>query len=613
MTHASTRLSLEAAVQDYFRIPPDEAALVVAELDPVVCRGGDWLFRQGDAADCMYLLARGRLQVWVDQPDGEETRPSLVGEVGPGEMVGEVGMLTGGERSAGLRAVRNSLLLRVSADTFDGLVQRHPALMRRVAGGVAERLRERTAGRAPVNRRFSAISLFPVDRGPSALQLAETLSEALARHGTSLVLTAARLRDLGAPSLPVAPGGEASPAFIDWLAERETEHRFVLLVADPDEHAWSDIALRHADLALLVADARSEPAVRPWERSFLGDASRQVARRALVLQHPGQPETLAGTAAWLDGRDLDFHLHLRSGVRGDLERLARILSGTAVGLVLGGGAARGFAHLGVYRAMAEAGTPVDWLGGSSIGAIIAAGIARYGEPIGIIDRARKAFVEGKPFGDLTLPVVSLLSGRRMERLIGEFLEGQIEDLPVPLFCVSSNLSRGSVQRHERGSLPLALRASASLPGVFPPVVIDRRLAIDGGILDNLPVDIMREKPVGRVVAVDVTSRRDHQVDYPAVPSPWRVLAGRTLPMVRRFRVPGTISMLLMALAIGTMEASREAGERADLVISPDLSKFGFTDVRPYDQIVSAGYEAGRNAIAGSWLAGPRDQGQESAG
>jgi len=607
------RSSLEAAVRDYFRIPADEAALVVAELEPVVCRGGDWLFRQGDAADCMYLLARGRLQVWVDQHEGGETRPHLVGEVGPVEMVGEVGLLTGGERSAGLRAVRNSLLLRISAGTFDGLVQRHPALMRRVAGGIAERLRERTAGRAPVNRRFSAISLMALDRGPSALQLAETLSDALARHGTSLVLTAARLRDLGAPSLPVAPEAEASPALIDWLAERETEHRFVLLVADPDERAWSDVALRHADLALLVADARNEPGVRPWERSLFGDSSRQVARRALVLQHSGQPETLAGTAAWLDGRDLDFHHHLRSGVRGDLERLARILSGTAVGLVLGGGAARGFAHLGVYRAMVESGTPVDWLGGSSIGAIIAAGIARYGEPASLIDRAREAFVAGKPFGDVTLPVVSFLKGRRMERLIGEFLAGRIEDLPVPLFCLSSNLGRGSVQRHERGSLPLALRASASLPGVFPPVVIDRRLAVDGGILDNLPVDIMREKPVGRIVAVDVTSRRDHEVDYPAVPSPWRVLAGRMLPMARRYRVPGTVSMLLMAMGIGTMEASRQAGERADLVVTPDLARFGFTDVRPYDRIVEAGYEAGRKAIAGSWLAGPRDHEQESAG
>ena len=172
------RSSLEAAVQDYFRISPDEAALVVAELEPVVCRGGDWLFRQGDRADCMYLLARGRLQVWVDQPEGDETRPSLVGEVGPGEMVGEVGLLTGGERSAELRALRNSLLLRVSAVTFDRLVQRHPDLMRRVAGGVAERLRES-------EHRFVLLVADPDERryAEFASSLGVLLESGVAMHG----------------------------------------------------------------------------------------------------------------------------------------------------------------------------------------------------------------------------------------------------------------------------------------------------------------------------------------------------------------------------------------------------------------------------------------------
>jgi len=602
LTNISTRRSLEATVQNYFSLPAEEAAQVVAELEPIVCRGAAWLFRQGDAADCMYLLARGRLQVWVDQDDAGSAGPRMVGEVGPSEMVGEVGMLTGGKRSAGLRAVRNSLLLRMTAGTFDRLVQRHPAMMRRVAGGIAERLRERTAGRAPVNSQFTTVAFFAPEGGPSAHLLAETLRERLAGVGRSVVLTAERLVELGAPSLPASPDQDVSPALVDWLAEREAEHRFVFYVADPSDRAWCDVALRHSDLTLFVADATGDPAVRPWERAVFGEMASQASRRALVLLHRGQPEMLSGTAAWLEGRDLDFHLHLRAGIPGDMERLARILAGTAVGLVLGGGAARGFAHLGVYRALVESGTPVDWVGGSSIGAILAASIARYVEPRLIIDRARDAFVAGKPFGDVTLPIVSFLRGRRMERLIGEFLAGQIEDLPLPFFCLSSSLGRGSVHRHERGSLPLALRASASLPGVFPPAVVNRRLAVDGGILDNLPVDVMRDKPVGQVVAVDVTSRRDHEVDYAAVPSPWKVLAGRTLPMAKRYRVPGTISMLLNAMSIGTMEASREAGQRADLLVMPDLGGFGFTDVRPYDRIVEAGYAAGCKAIEASGFA-----------
>ena len=134
--NSSAKRSLVAAVQQYFSLPQPEAETVLAELEPVVCRGGEWLFRQGDDADCMYLLARGRLQVWMAPADGRDGEDNLVAEVGPGEMIGEVGLLTGGQRSAGLRAVRSSLLLKMGSAAFDRLVQSNPALMRRVAGGI---------------------------------------------------------------------------------------------------------------------------------------------------------------------------------------------------------------------------------------------------------------------------------------------------------------------------------------------------------------------------------------------------------------------------------------------------------------------------------------------
>ncbi|MGB5104200.1 MAG: patatin-like phospholipase family protein [Steroidobacteraceae bacterium] len=602
----SARQSLVTAVQRYFSIPAEDAATVVGELEPFVCRGGDWLFRQGDPADGLFLLARGRLQVWMEPVGVNEGGPRLVAEVEPGETVGEIGMLTGGTRSASLRAVRNSLLLKMSSGDFDRLARQRPELMRHVAGGIATRLRDRTAGATSIRRTFKTVALLPLDADPSVLALAEGLRGALAQHGSTLVLSSQGLREIDAPALPAAAHEDISPAMVDWLAKQEDEHRFVLYVADPTENAWSDLAVRHADLILLVARSAGDAALRPWERALLGSPGGPVARRALILGHEGSPATLTGTARWLQERNLDFHVHVRSGVPADLQRLARILAGKALGLVLGGGAARGFAHLGVYRALCEAGTPVDWLGGSSIGAVMGAGMAGGLEPGEVISRARTAFVHGKPFGDITLPIVSFVRGRRMERLIDQHLGGDIEDLPVPFFCVSSNLGQGTVTVHERGSLPQALRASVSLPGVFPPAVIGRQLAVDGGILDNLPVDLMRERPVGRVVAVDLTSRRTYEVDYDAVPSPWAVLAGRFLPITKRYRVPGAVSLMLMAMSIGTMAATRAAALRSDLLIRPKVGGFSFTDVRPFDQIVEAGYQAAREAIAEAHVVGVTD-------
>jgi NTE family protein len=588
--------SVLRAVQSGLAIEPDSAAEVAAELEAVTCRGGDWLFRQGDPADGLYLLVRGRLQVWINAPDGDGASPRLVAEVSPGETIGEIGMLAGGARSASIRATRDSLLLLMNSAAFDRLALRRPELTRQLAGGIATRLRDRTAGGAPPRRGARSVALLPLDDGPAARNLVERLSVALAAHGPVRVLTARGPAEAGL-ALPDHAGEPITPAVVDWFAAQEDANRFVLYLADSGATPWSDAALRHADLVLLVGEANRAPQRRDWEAKLLDAPQGPVAQQALVLLHSGSPLGLLGTGAWLRERNLDFHLHLRDGVPADFARLVRVLDGTALGLVLGGGGARGFAHLGVYRALHEAGLAIDWVGGSSIGSVMAAAIALDVPPDEAIARARAAFVDGKPFGDLTLPVISLLRGQRMERLINEHLGGMIEDLPLPFFCLTSSLGTGQSQLHDRGSLAAALRASVSIPGVFPPAVVDGQLTIDGGILDNLPVDRMRGRPVGRIIAVDVTGRQTYQVDYAAVPSPWALLAGQYLPFFRRYRAPGFLAVMLKAAEIGTMQAAREAGRRADLLIRPDVHRFSLTDVGPFAEIVAAGYEGGRAALA----------------
>jgi len=596
LTRSLLQQSVLQAVQFGLAVPLDSAAEVAAELEPVTCRGGDWLFRQGDPADGLYLLVRGRLQVWIDTPESDNSTSRLVAEVSPGETVGEIGMLAGGTRSAGIRAMRDSLLLRMDTAAFDRLALRRPELTRQLAGAIATRLRDRTAGGPPPRRGVRTVALLPLDDGPAARDLAERLSLALARHGPVRMLTVRSPAEAGL-SLPSHRGEPITPAVVDWFAAQEDANRFVLYLADCGATPWSDAALRHADLVLLVGDASRTPQRRDWEATLLDAPRGPVARQALVLRHAGSPLGLLGTGAWLQGRHLDFHLHLRDGAPGDFARLVRILDGSALGLVLGGGAARGFAHLGVYKALTEAGIAVDWVGGSSIGSVMAAAIALDLPPEEAIARARAAFVDGKPFGDMTLPVISLLRGQRMERLIGEYLGGMIEDLPIPFFCLTSSLGSGESRLHDRGSLPAALRASVSIPGVFPPAVVDGQLTIDGGILDNLPVDRMRGRPVGRVIAVDLSGRQTYQVDYAAVPSPWALLAGRYLPFRRRYRVPGFLTVMLKAAEIGTMRTAREAGLRADLLLRPDVNRFSLTDVKPFEAIVAAGYESARSALA----------------
>ncbi|HEX6572169.1 MAG TPA: cyclic nucleotide-binding domain-containing protein, partial [Steroidobacteraceae bacterium] len=245
------------ALQQYFSIPREEAALVLDEFEPSVCRGGDWLFRQGDAADCLYLLARGRMQVWLGQASGEREE-RLVAEVNPGETIGEIGMLTGGARSASIRAVRNSLLLKMTSAAFDRLARQRPDLTRHIAGSIAGRLRDRTAGVSHIRRTLKTIALLPLGPMSPVEALSQRLHAALEPLGSTCVLTPRTMRDTGAPPLPTARHEGLSPAMVDWLAVKEDEHRFVLYVGDPGD-VFSDIALHHADLILLVAQASDDP------------------------------------------------------------------------------------------------------------------------------------------------------------------------------------------------------------------------------------------------------------------------------------------------------------------------------------------------------------------
>ena len=178
----------------------------------------------------------------------------------------------------------------------------------------------------------------------------------------------------------------------------------------------------------------------------------------------------------------------------------------------------------------------------------------------------------------------------MKRLLKSNLDFQIEDLPLPYYCVSTNLGRGTRNIHESGSLVDAIRASAALPGVMPPMVVNQELAIDGAILCSLPVDIMQQKPVGKIIAVDFSASVPAKVDYTETPSPWAVLFGRWLPFTRRYKVPKLTSIMLKSTEAATLEEVRRLGRMADLLIDPDIKKYGMTDVKSFDQIVQAGYQ-----------------------
>jgi predicted acylesterase/phospholipase RssA/CRP-like cAMP-binding protein len=585
-------------LEQYFAIPiaADHPLLEQVELRQLA--GGEWLMHQGAPGESLYFLVRGRLQAWAADGSGHE-RHRFLNEIVPGDSVGEMSLLTGAPRSVGVQAIRDSLLVRIDREDFERLSREYPALALRLAANVAALLQ--STGRArPSTRNLKAISLLPLDSTPRTAAFCRRFAEMLEAEGPTLSLTGERLGIHGAPIAAVAEDKPVPPELLHWLHDQEDDFRFVVYHGSAERPNWTEFALRQSDMVLFVGDVSESPDERPWEARFGESAGAALARRLLVLLQPGHEQPICDTRRWLAARKVDFHVHVRDDEPGDLGRVVRIVSGRALGLVLAGGAARGFAHLGVYRAMLEAGLPVDWIGGTSLGAIMAAALASPWSPDEAVAIVRDCFVEGKPFSDFTLPLVSLIRGRRMDRLLHRHLNFMIEDLPTPFFCVSCHLDSGSMKVHDSGNLADALRASASIPGIIPPAVVDGRLTVDGAVINNLPVDIMQQKPVGTIVAVDLSADQKVMVDYPAMPSPWAVLRGRYLPFARRYRVPGLSTVLLKATELGTLERVRQLGRQADLLLHPPVRQFGMTEVKSFDRIVQAGYEHARAELA-AWL------------
>ncbi|MFT7219212.1 MAG: NTE family protein [Candidatus Azotimanducaceae bacterium] len=570
-------------LESYFNLPVGDGQVIARDLETIHIHGDQPLFHQGDATDSMYLLIRGRLQVWIDAD-----KPIFVGEVQPGESVGEVGLITGEPRSADVMATRHSVLVKLGRHAFEKLAADHPSMVMQLASIVARRLHENTTGiNTKVRPAPSVICLRPLDGTARLLDLVKSIAQALEQHGSVLHLSEARVSE-------IEPSGQrthldvGSENFHRWFSQQEEDYGFVLLECGTDSNEWSRFAESQSDLIALLADADSDPTLRTFETSDHSDRTH-MKHQVLILDHADM--TINGTGLWLAQRDVDYHLHLRRDSGEDLARVCRIMGGKANGFVLGGGAARGFAHLGVYRALCESGIPVDWIGGTSIGAIMGVAIAVYGDADLVERNVREAFVEGKPFGDYTLPLVSILSGSRMNALSQKFMPGRIEDLAIPFFAISSDINTGDINIHESGMIWRATGASAALPGVLPPMVHHGSLAVDGAVLNNLPVDVMASKPVGQIFASMLSSRDEDQIDFEDIPSPWKLLVGRFFPSIANANIPSLAALLFKATEVANRKRTNELAARADVLFRPPVQDFSLLKVDRFDEIVNAGYSS----------------------
>jgi predicted acylesterase/phospholipase RssA/CRP-like cAMP-binding protein len=562
---------------------------------------GEVLFRQDDPSDAAYFIVGGRVSVVIrDEYDAEHK----VRELGRGEVVGELGLLDRAPRSATVQAVRDTTLAELSTRTFEELVSRYPALMLHVSRGILGRLKR--PPRRIVDRAASlAVAVTaPVEPAP----LVRGLLTEIARHGTVKHLSSVVVDDLlhrsGISQATVDNIGV--PRLAEFMHEADVGNDHVVLETDREMTAWTRRALRQADRVVILASPRPDPEERRRIREIL-DAIAGVTHvaRMLAVLHPRGVLRPRETASLVGGLGVDEVVHLRSGSDEDLARLGRLATGHGVGLVLSGGGARGFAHIGAYHALREAGIPVDQVAGCSMGAVIAAAIA-----IGIPEAELEEVAERQfhRLLDYTLPVVSLLKGERISRNLQQTFGGwDIEDLWLPFYCVSTNLTHSRLEVHRRGDAARAIRASAAIPGILPPVPFDGDLLVDGGVLNNLPVEMMRQDgTIGTVIAIDVAMPQGPGAgsDFGMSVSGFRALAASVTG--RRSDYPRLSAVLLRSMLTGAVRNQHEAMKDAtvDLLLPLHLPGVGLLDFERVRAVSRAGYVASAGSIR-EWAATQR--------
>jgi NTE family protein len=559
----ATRLrahSLEAALSAIFENAPGGASWFSLP-------GGGRLFAAGDPSDTLYLLRSGRLGVFR-QEEGHD--PQFLGVIKPGEPAGEMALIAGTPHTSTVVALRDSEILALPHDDFIAAAQAHPEVMTELARLMI--LRARQAGNHaadPTVFGFTGVSERPIR------PFVDLVEAEIAGMGFSVKV-------VDSSALKSATG---------WFSAIEETHDFVLYVAEKKEVAWSHLCARQVDRLFIVGRAVETP---PTGRVWGSDPLQDQRLVDLILLHKPTAARPSGTEAWLKALAPTRWFHVKGGERSDAARIARILTGTSVGLVLSGGGARAYAHMGVVKGLRESGTPIDFVGGASMGAIIGAGVAMGWSWEEEDDRIRQAFVNSSPVDDIAFPIIAMTKGRKVDdRLREHFGEVAIEDLWRPFFCVASNITSGGYVVDKEGLVRSALRASISLPGVLPPVVRNGAVLVDGAVMRNFPVDIMRAWHNGPVVGADVS--RSRGVDPKTVtnaPPWWKwLLSGGWR------QGPPIVSVIMRSATLTTKAELLLARSATDLLIVPNPQKVEIRDWKAYDAAVESGYETTLQALA----------------
>ena len=574
-------LTLLQSVPIFANASADELASLAQQGQFVQLASGECLYRENDPPRHFFILASGRLQA--------SHGGLILGHISRLEVVGEMGVVAAQVRNATVHALRDSLLLSFKAADIMAFLRVQPEVLLALTRLVIERGRDyQNLHRPSATRLAGTLAIVPAVSHLPSVVLAEMLTEYLRGWPVTRLITSAHVDNLFGAGFAQTPldDSENDQRLRRWLNDLENKHDYLVFAADNDHDTWSLRCLRQADRILILGEANSPPDDVPVLQAL--QKNGLVTPVELVLLRPeGDPSP--HTHAWTEATGARAHYFLHPWSKPELAALARQLSGRGIGLVLGGGGARGFAHIGLIRALEQLQIPVDVVGGTSMGAFIGALVACGFDSVEMEHIAHETFVARNYLNDYTMPRVSLIRGERFhERLVTIFGERRIEDLRRSYYCISTNLTTGHAGVHGHGPLASWVGTSMCVPGVAPPIAFEGDLLCDGGVVNNLPTDVMQNLERGLIIACNVSSDGDIRALGAGMGVPDQAAL---LNWKGNDPAPSWTEILMRTATLTSDTITQKASiERADVYLRMPIADFGMFDWEQMELLIQRGHE-----------------------
>jgi NTE family protein len=523
---------------------------------------GEALVAEGDESDAFFVVVRGAFRVQKFRHDAP------IVDLGPGDLIGEIGFFGNIPRTATVTAIRDSSVLSLSRAAYREIITEAPGILGALLEALALRVADTTARVIP-NRQLAGIRTIAVLEGgrqPAPRRFYELLARALGNAVVEAV-TSERLSSL-------FPGRDPDDSDITrWLHGLEQASDLVLYIGDRELTRWTQKCIRQSDQVMFVCRGKA-PAGQLTAVEAAASTYHGIHERRLVLVHDERSGEVRGTAAWLGRMPAFLHHHVSLQDDLDVRSLARFMLGRAIGFVAGGGGGFGPAHVGIYKAFRERGVDFDIFVGTSVGAAMAAGFAKNHEAEELDQGTDDIFVKSRSFKRPTWPRYSLLDHKALDRSLADAFgpDCNIEDCWKPFAAVATNLSTQTREVIRSGSLWQAVRASAAIPGILPPFYTsDGAMLVDGCLVDNIPLAPMHDLKRGPNLVVHFGAQKEERfaVDYDALPGRFALISSLLLPFTRKRlpRAPSAVGVLWRSLLVHQRVDSMPVGP-ADFVLRP---------------------------------------------